>query len=80
MAHAPPRLIKGIRIVDRKHHFHRISAIGHAPTLDDMHFVGVRCAIDIGDGLVAQADRINNQSVTFIMADRFAVPGRLHIV
>src|SRR6185436_11784288 len=54
-AHGRPRLIEGAGIVHREDRFHHRAAFDDAPAFHDMHLVGVRRAVNIGGGLVAEA-------------------------
>src|SRR5207302_7958307 len=75
-AHANrPRLIECVRIVHRNGDFQRLSRIDRVPALHDMQLFGVRRAINIDNGLAVQADRVDNQRVALVMADRFSGPG-----
>ena len=41
---------------------------------------GMGRAVIVDESLVVLTDRIDDQSVAFVMADRFAVPGRFRIL
>ena len=71
--HGSPGLIEDVRIIHRENHFHPLAAVDHSPALDDVQLFGVRRAVDVGGGLGVQPDRIDDEAVAFVMADRFAI-------
>src|SRR6202030_3743759 len=48
--------------------------------LNDVHLIGMRRAVIVDESAIAQPDRVDHELVAFVMADRFAVPGRLHML
>src|SRR5215471_12016588 len=50
------------------------SAVGHSPTLHDVQLLGVWGSVDIDDRPVTQADRVDDEGVSFVTADGFTIP------
>ena len=69
-----PRRRKGAGVLDGIGLPHAV--LGHAVTLDCVQLRGVRRAEIVDQGLLRNPDRIDNQRVAFVMADRFSIPGR----
>ena len=50
------------------------------PAFHDMQILAVRRAEKVDKGFGAKPDRIDDERITFIMADGFSVPGRLWMI
>src|SRR6266478_7804137 len=72
--HPGPRLVEGVRVLDREDDFHRFAVIDQSPTLHDVQLLRVRGSVNVYNGLVAQADRVDDKGVSFIVADGLAIP------
>ena len=57
---------------------HRAAAIGQVKPFDHMQFVRMRSLKTIDERAGVDADGVHHQCVAFVMADRFAIPGRAH--
>src|SRR5258708_32398629 len=83
LLHAPktldprPWFIIRVRIVALDVHFKHVAAVSELPALDAVQLFAVRGAIVIDESLVIEANCVDHERVAFIMADRFAIPGRL---
>src|SRR6266446_81144 len=80
--HALPRHRERARILDPEDHLEAFAflIIDHAIALGDVKLVGMRRSVIVDDRNLArlQPDRIDDENVAFVMADRFAEPGRFH--
>src|SRR5262249_33091722 len=76
---AAPRRGEGPRILDVNVRFQLLSALGQTEALDDVKLFRVRRAEAIDPGALVDADRVDDEGVAFVVADRFAVPGRLQV-
>src|SRR6202158_6519306 len=70
---------EGTGILDVKIHLERLTVVDQMEALDDVKLRGMRRleAVDGGPGI--EPDGVDDKRVGFVMADRFAVPGRLHV-
>src|SRR5580704_4240314 len=78
--HRRPRHVEGARIVYRDRHLKRLALIDHLEALDDMKLLGMGRAVIVDESAIAQPDRVDHELVAFVMADRLAVPGWLHML
>ena len=69
-----PRHVEGARVVDRHGDLQRLAVFDQSEALHDMDLARVRRAIIVDEGPVVQPDRVDDQRVAFVMADRLAVP------
>src|SRR5208282_5999540 len=74
-----PRHRECARILDADIRLQHIAIIDHAKPLDNMEFFRVRRAEIIDIGLVVDADRIDHESIAFVVPDRLAGPARLDV-
>src|SRR5262245_38172124 len=80
-----PPLIDGKRrgerdgILDGDDRLQRLAGVDELEPLDDVELLGMRRAPVVDGRLAVQSDGIDDERVAFIVADGFAVPGRLGI-
>src|SRR6516162_10516257 len=73
-----PRRVERTGVLDREIDLERLAAVEELEALYHMQLRGVRRAVGIDKRLVVHADRVDHERVAaLVMADRFAVPGRL---
>jgi hypothetical protein len=71
--------VKCARILDADIRLQHVAVIDHAKPLDNMEFFRVRRAEIIDVGLVVDADRIDHESIAFVVPDRLAGPAGLDV-
>jgi hypothetical protein len=74
-----PRHRECARILDADIRLQHIAIIDYAKPLDNMEFFRVRRAEIIDIGLVVDADRIDHESIAFVVPDGLAGPARLDV-
>jgi hypothetical protein len=64
-----PGHVEGARIVDGHADLQCLAVVDQSETLDDMDLRRMWCALIVDESPVAQADRVNDQRVAFVMAN-----------
>src|SRR5262245_25462477 len=72
-----PRGGERSRVLDMDLYFQGLSSLDHAEALDDAELLGVRREVVVDIGPRGKADRVHDQRVAFVVADRVAKPCRL---
>src|SRR6267142_2528393 len=76
---AGPRHREGAWILDTNVRLQHGAVLDQVEALDDMQILGVRRSKSINPRSLIDADRVDDQRVTFITANGFAIPGRLDV-
>src|SRR5882672_5779348 len=74
-----PGHVEGAWIVDRHTDLQCLSVVDQAETFDDMDLGRVWRAVIVDESPVVQPNRVDDQRVAFIMADRLPVPAWCNI-
>src|SRR5579883_108067 len=69
-----PRRVEGAGIIDGDNRLKRPAAFDHLEALDHMDLLGVGRAVIVHKSPVVEADRVDHEFVSLVMADRFAIP------
>src|SRR6266446_9740826 len=75
-----PRHIKGAGVIDCDDRLQRLAVLDHLEALNYMDLLRVGRAVIVDKRLVVEADGVDYEFVSLVMADRFAIPRRLRIL
>src|SRR5258706_12761846 len=74
-----PGRVERVRIVDRHEDFQLGAVLDQPPAFRDVQLSRMRRAVIVEEGLVVEADGVDDERVALVMADRISVPGGFRI-
>jgi hypothetical protein len=74
-----PGLVERTGVINGQEDFQLLASVDQPPAFRDVQLVGMRGAIIVDEGLVVEANGIDDERIAVVVADRLSVPGEFRI-